>query len=185
MTYSAYLSSSALYIGDWTLYSFIIILSMNFDIVGKRFKAIMNDSNVQIDDIKQVVHQHKKLIEASNLLESIFSFVLLINFSYGSFVLCLICFQLVVLDDPTQILIYGGVLVLIFLQIYLLCYHGQKLIDSSTNICNEIYDVNWDSIKDLRVKKMIVLIMRMSQSPKGVSGSGFVEICYETFTTVS
>jgi len=118
-----------------------------------------------------------KLIEASNLLESIFSSVLLINFSYGSFVLCLICFQLVVLDDPTQILIYGGVLLLIFLQIYLLCYHGQKLIDSNTNISNEIYDANWYSIKDLKVKRMIVLVMRMSQSPKIVRGCDFVDIC--------
>lgn len=58
------------------------------------------------------------------------------------------------------------------------------MIDSSTNISNEIYDANWYSIKDLKVKRMIVLVMRMSQSPKSVSGCDFVEICHKTFSTV-
>lgn len=185
MLYTACLSTSTLFVGDWILYSFLIILSMNFDIVGRRFKIILNNSNVQIDDVKRVVYQHVKLIEASNLLGSIFSSVLLINFTYGSFIMCLMCFQLVVLSDPTQFLIYMAMLALITCQIYLLCYHGQKLIDSSTNICNEIYDSNWYSIKDLRVKRMIIRIMQISSRNKKMSAMGYVDICHATFTTVN
>lgn len=98
--------------------------------------------------------------------------------------MCLICFQIVVMTDSMQITIYAAVLLVVLSEVFLLCHHGQKLIDSSLKISYCIYDSKWYAVKDINVRKMLPMMLKITQRAKCVSGFGFVDMCNETFSTV-
>jgi gustatory receptor len=185
IAWTAFLSFVALYSGDWIFYSFIAMISMEFDSVGSDYNEIFSYSGLKINQLKNIIDEHIRLIEASNILQDIFSNVILLNFFHGSTIICLIIFQVIMMDNVTQIMVYVAILGMIMSQIFLLCHHGQMLIDASKGVNEKIYLSNWYDIRDNRVRKIISLIIQLSQQGKSLNGHGFVVICHETFTTVS
>jgi hypothetical protein len=111
--------------------------------------------------------------------------VFLLQFVFSSIVICLVGFQLIILNDSEQTAVYIGVLVISMAETFLLCYHGQKLIDASTRVSDQINKSKWYSVKDLKVKKVLPMMMSISQEMNCLSGFGFVDICYEAFADVS
>jgi gustatory receptor len=182
--WSAITFSSGLFLGDWLIYVAITLISMELEVIGCKFKEILSKSDVKLSDLKNVIEAQEKLSEVCSELELIVSKILLHNCLQGTIIICLLCFQLVILEDVTQLAVYGLVLSLVFSQIFLMCYHGQMLIDSSSGIAVQIYDSDWHSIKDERVKKIIPLLIEVNQQEKFLTAGGFNKISVELFTSV-
>lgn len=104
ITWSGLFCSSALYIGDWTVYSIITVASVEFRMVGKKFKEILSDRNVTLEDLGPIINYHNRIINVCNNLENIMSKALLHNCLQTTVIICLICFQIVILKDPTQLI---------------------------------------------------------------------------------
>jgi gustatory receptor len=185
ISFTGLFCSSALYIGDWLIYSITTVASVEFRVIGKKFREILNDPNVKLEDLGPLIEKHNNVIDVCNQLELIVSKLLLHNCLQGTLIICLICFQIVILEDPTQLIVYVLVLVIVLSQSFLMCYHGQMLIDSSLSVADEIYASNWDEIKDEKVKKSIVLLLGFCQIPKYLTARGFAVVSVALFTSVS
>lgn len=185
ITFTGFFCSTALYLGDWMIYSIIYTTSLDFEMIGKEFQDILGKTGIKLRDLSPIIEYHSKLIEVCNQLESIVNESLLHNYLQGIGLICFISFQLAILKDPTQLIVYGLVLIIVFSQIFMLCFHGQLLIDTSSQISEEIYLSNWYLIKDLEVKKAIPFLMQVGQKKKNVTAGGFVVISMETLTYVS
>lgn len=181
---SALNSSSSLFIFDFTLYTLITIIALNFNMVGCEMREILNKSKTKIKDLEQVVNFHTKLIDICNQIESIISKNLLHNYLQGIAVICLLCFQLVVLKDLSQLAVYGIVLTIALFQCFMITFHGQMMIDSSSKIAEYVYDSEWYLLEDKRVKKSIVSLMMVAQIPKSLTAGGFLRVSMEMFTMV-
>lgn len=55
MFMSSVMSSISLYIGDWIIYSLITILSMEFEMTGRKYKEILKHDKVKLIDFKTII----------------------------------------------------------------------------------------------------------------------------------
>lgn len=170
--------------GDWIIFTTITLYTMAFDMIGNRMKEILNISTTKIEDLKEIVTKHYILMSSFDEFKFIISEILILNFLQAISLLSLFGFQMIVLDDMTQLAVYGFLTILLFSQMFLLSLHGQMLINSSSNIAELIYQSEWYEIKDLRIKRIIPFMMQRCQAYKYLSACGFVVISMETFTSV-
>lgn len=184
ISWSGFFCTTALIVGDWTVYTIICVTSLEFEAIGHEMKTILNNPKVKLRDLSSALDHQNTLIAICNQLESIVSKSLLHNYLQGIAIICLTCFQLAILSDPLQLIIYGLVLIIVSSKILMLCFHGQMLIDASSSVAREIYDSDWHSIEDMQVKKAIPLLMQISHRAKCVTAFGFNRISIETLTLV-
>lgn len=176
--------STNYFIGDWIIYNTITLYTLAFDIVGNEIKEILSVSTTKIEDLKEIVTKHCALMEGCEQLASIVSGILLYNSFQSIALLSLIGFQMIVLDDLTQLAVYGFLIIVVFSQMFLMSFHGQMLINSSSNVAESIYQAEWYNIEDVKVKRIIPFMMQRCQAYKYLTARGFFVISMETFTSV-
>ena len=184
-----FLSLSYLFASDSLLYALLTLVSMEFDILKnnllnlKAEKGLENELQASLADI---IEYHNKLLKISDKLRKIWEQTFLFNFVISSLIMCIYTFQLSLFDGNLVVfLTYIIGIITIIIQIWLLCYYGQKLIDSSVGLADGIYESDWAEIDDNKIRKQIIIIMIRAQKPKCLTTMGFTDISLTTFTTVS
>jgi hypothetical protein len=175
----------ALFVGTWITYSLIVVLSMEFRIVARNIRRLLKNPNAKISDFKEAVEQHNQLMEAKDIIESALGPFFLLLFITSSIIISLAGFHVILTKDSKQATINVGVLIIMTEEIFLLNHYGQKLIDASTSVSDTIYASKWYRVKDMQVKKMLPMMMTISQKSKCLSGLDLVDFRYETFAGVS
>lgn len=170
---------------DTLMFVLITLLSMEFDILTLDFKNMINTETPSIHKTAvELIQRHNNLIECSLKLERIFSPSFLYNFVQSSFVICLTAFQYTTSTEASQILFNGSYCIAILNQIWLLCYFGQKVIDSSENIASGAYNSEWEKIESLKLRKAIMIVIERAQTPSKLTAMNFTDISLKSFTTV-
>ena len=170
---------------DTLMFVLISLVSMEFDIL-KIDLVNLKDLEASQAGIKtaQLVERHNVLINCGKTLERIFSPSFLYNFVLSSFVICLTAFQYTTSKDIFERIFNGSYCAAMLNQILLLCYFGQKVIDSSESIAGGAYDSGWEKIKNIKVTKALYMIIHRAQTPNKLTAMGFKEISLISFTTV-
>lgn len=170
---------------DVMLYGFLTIISLKFEFLAKEFQDIdVRKIGLKINLI-ELIKQHGEFITAANKLQAIFSLGLFSNFFGASILICCSCFQLTSFHEESTVLIcYGFGTAFGMLQILLLCYFSQKLIDSSLSIGDGVYKLEWYSIEDVQIRKLILLVIMRSQKQNHLTAT-FAVISLESYTFVS
>nr|AOG12959.1 odorant receptor [Eogystia hippophaecolus] len=68
-------------------------------------------------------------------------------------------------------------------QIFLLCYFGDLLLRSSTEISGAIYNCQWYNT-DIQMKKDLLLVLKRSQKPCKLTAANFADLNLRAFTTI-
>jgi len=165
---------------DCLLLSFITLIAMEFDILGKKLRNIAKNKNVS-----ELVERHKTLMRLSDDLEEIYSFSILVNFTGSSIFLCLVAFELSIGVDPEILSKLMSFLVSSIIQMWLLCFYGQKLIDASEKVADEAYNSDWYETDNKDVKRAVQLIILQSRRPACLTALKFSKVSLEAFSTVS
>ncbi|XP_070504669.1 odorant receptor 4-like [Chironomus tepperi] len=158
------------------------LLIMELDILGKTISKIRfeNEEEEEVKVLKKLVKIHQELIEISEILEEIFSPILLIN-AFGSISsLCTACFLAVTGISGYFIAKYFMFPIVLPLQAFFQCYFAQKLIDSSTMIATSAYKTDWYE-SSVKTQRLILLIMVRAQKPQTVTAFKFFDVSIETF----
>lgn len=162
---------------DFMFFSTITLLCLEFESIKEEFKKKINED----EDLKILIDKYDRLIQLSNDLHAIFENYLFFYISQSSIIVGLICFQLVATDDFLRFIPY---LFVTLNQLWLLCYFGQKLLDSSSSISMGIFESSWFNVKGLQNKKNLIFIIQRSQKPKIFNARGYATITLETFKGV-
>lgn len=160
---------------DFMLFSTVTLISLEFKILKNNFEDKIN----QKEDIKCLVLRHDGLIQLCNSLHSIFENYLFIYIAESSIIVSLMCFQLAYTGNFGMFVPY---LFVTLNQVWLLCFFGQKLHDSSYSIFDGILESTW--YEDLKLRKNIAFIIQRSQKPKIFSARGFEVITLNSFRGV-
>lgn len=170
---------------DSLMFVLITLVSMGFDMLRIDFTELANTEASKIEQrTGELIQRHNDLIDCSRKIEKIFSPSFLFNFVQSSFVICLTAFQYTTSTEATQFLFSGTYCVAILNQIWLLCYFGQKVIDSSDFVANGAYTSGWEQIESIEVRKAIMLAIQRSQSPTKLTAMNFADISLKSFTSV-
>lgn len=170
---------------DSLMFVIITLVSMGFDMLYIDFKDLANIEPSSFEQrTEELIQRHNDLIDCSKKIENIFSPSFLFNFVQSSFVICLTAFQYSTSTEATQFFFSGTYCAAILNQVWLLCYFGQKVIDSSDFIANGAYISGWEKIEKIEVKKAIMLAIQRSQNPTKLTAMNFADVSLKSFTSV-
>ena len=171
---------------DSLLFAMITVIAMEFDFL----KDDMEDLKcVQKEERKtklvDLVQRHSKLLELSSKLEDIYGLTFLVSFVISSLIMCFVAFQLSIAETNIgAYMFYIPYLGMIGGQILLLCWFGQKLINSSVAIADGVYDSEWTDIDDNDYKMQLLMIILRSQRTQKLTAMKFADVSLASFTTV-
>lgn len=167
------------------LYGLTTQIAMQFDILKVDLSEFKDtQSNTGIEDMKTLIDRQIILIELSDKLETIFSPSIFCFVAGFSFIMSLMGFQLSVNFEIMYFLKFIGQLFTSLLEMWLLFYYGQTLIDSSSSLADGIYESEWYESENPQIKKGIILIILRAQRPSKLT-SLFLTISLYHFGSVS
>lgn len=171
-------------ISELLLYGFIVVISIEFEILSKNFQQLKGQ--LAIDrELRPLVDHHNELSNCVTKLENVFSFPLFCNFIASSFVICFTAFQASIATEVAESFQMAFYCVISLIQILLQCYLGQVLKTASERLICAIYDCGWEEqLRKLKVTKGLVLIMRRAQIPTLITTMKFADITLYQFSTV-
>lgn len=171
---------------DSLLYALITIIAMEFDILKDDLLNMkFPPRHERVEMIKSFTERHNKLLELGDKLQNIFSLTFLFSFVISSLVLCFIAFQLSTSKDMSIYSFYVPYLLMIAGQVLLLCFYGQKMVDSSQTVVNGVYNCGWENFGDESFKRQLILIMLRAQRAQKLTAMNFSDVTLESFTAVS
>ena len=167
---------------DSLLCALITVLSMEFDFLKNDFSNLSLHGGVVSSQIKSLIERHNVLLDLCGKLQKIYSPTFLGSFALSSMIMCICIFQLS--TGNADYILYATYLCILAGQVFVFCYFGQKLTDSSLGVADGIYENNWPDYNDIKFKKQIVLIIIRAQKPSQLTAMKFAKVSLESFTTV-
>lgn len=169
---------------DLLLYSLIILIALEFDLM----KSDLSNLKVQSKKerrrtIATWVDRHNKLFELSKKLQELFELSFVYNFIMSAIIICLLLFHLLAFANNFYLTMVDIIaLATVIGSTFTLCYFGQKLIDSSAG--GGIYECDWTDVDVPDFKKQLVIIMIRAQRSTRLTAMGFADLSLETFANV-
>lgn len=165
---------------DILLYTLLILISMQFDIVKQDLKEAIAEGS----SLNSIVNRHNQLLQLCKKLENIFSAFFLYNFLQSSFLICFIGFELSTTTDFSAFMKFVSYLEAVLIQILLLYHPGQILINSSLGITEGVSDSLWYT-KSPKKRKDLLLVIMQAQRESHLTAKKFSVISLKSFTSVS
>lgn len=178
--------STFLLIGsDLLIFGIITLLSMEFEFLEQDLRDFKE--TLMFHDYKRLkllIERQNTLILLSNKLHMILSPIVLLNLMFNTITIGIGGFILTTYADMWTIIKYGFYLNTCIIDCGMVCFFGNKLIDSSAGVGEGAYNCEWYSMKDLRIKKGLLLIILRSQTPCELTAMNFTKLSLETFYKV-
>lgn len=172
---------------DSLLYAILSIIAMEIDLLCEDFAGFFSSPNHKEghQEMKKLVDRHIQLKDITKEMQNIYSSNFLFSFVISSFTICFTAFQISVANGNLTIYsFYIPSLGVMTGQIYLLCMHGQKIMNASDDMIDKIYCSDWTVVEDIHMKKQLVLIMQQCQRGVKLTAMEFADISYPTFAGV-
>lgn len=171
---------------DSLLFAMITVIAMEFDFLKDDMEQLTcapkEERNKKFVDL---VQRHSKLLELSEKLEDIYGLTFLVSFVISSLIMCFVAFQLSIAEtNISAYMFYIPYLGMVGGQILLLCWFGQKLMNSSVAVADGVYDSDWMDVDDSAYKRQLVLVILRSQRTQKLTAMKFADVSLASFTTV-
>lgn len=171
---------------DSLLYALITVIVVEFEFLKTDFGNLrFIVKHERKEEFKRYIERHNKLLKICDKLQDIYSIIFFTSFAITSMVLCFVVFQISIDQPNVEVYwFYVSFLGIAGVQVWLLCLYGQKLIDASESMTDEIYSCGWETLSEIEFKKQFVLIMARTQKAQRLTALGFADISLETFAAV-
>lgn len=171
---------------DNILYGLVNVISIEFEILRENFDALKNlsDEAVIKSEMSTHIRRHNELHEIVWEMQRIFSPTFFINFIMSSFIICFNVFQASTSADIIGMIFNGLFSLSTMNQIFMQCYFGQSLRNSSSTVVDGIYFCGWENFKDLKLEKDLILTIQRAQKPAAFTIIGVWDISMDQFKSV-
>ncbi|KAL7041059.1 hypothetical protein ACKWTF_000606 [Chironomus riparius] len=168
---------------DFYLFAIVLILSTEFNIFAEDIRKAINKG--QTSNLRELLVHHQLLIEISENIKTLFTFIFFYTFIQGAVSISSCGFQLLTAPSLADLLYSISYTACSLSQVFLYCFYGEKLNTASQDVGKRILDSKWYELKNIRMKKSMLFIIMRSQKPCMLSGFGFVSLSIEAFSSVS
>ncbi|KAG5666901.1 hypothetical protein PVAND_014908 [Polypedilum vanderplanki] len=187
--------SSALPLTGFYYGSVFIIMTMTiitgigfqFMILAQEIRNFRNLSEEEIQEkFPKWIEKHNEVFENVKKFNEIFSVSFFLRFVTSGTIIAIQLFQLNNADGRNFSNIFvSAYFIFELIQIFVQCYFGQFLIDASESIAKVIYDCGWENWQNIKLKKLILIVLAKCQKPAKLRIWKFGNISMEQFTLVS
>ncbi|KAH8403316.1 hypothetical protein KR222_010333 [Zaprionus bogoriensis] len=115
-----------------------------------------------------IVERHNAIIDLCTELTGQFTVIVLMHFLSAAFVLCSTILDIMLNTSSLSGLTYICYSIAALTQLFLYCYGGNHVGESSAAVADTLYDIEWYKC-DARTRKMILMILRRSQRAKTIA----------------
>ncbi|XP_017010924.2 odorant receptor 85f [Drosophila takahashii] len=130
--------------------------------------------------LARIVDKQVYLVSMQNDLNDIFGGSLLLSLLTTASVLCTVAvytlLQGVSLEGCTYVIFIGTSV----MQVYLVCYYGQQVLDLSAEVAHAVYNHDFHNAS-IAYKKYLLIIIIRAQQPVELSAMGYLPISLDTF----
>ncbi|CAB3258405.1 unnamed protein product [Arctia plantaginis] len=133
-------------------------------------------------ELNKIILRHHALIRLAGDVEHMFSFALLVNFFNSSIIICFCGFCCVIVEKWNE-LVYKSFLTTALSQTWLLCWYGQRLLESSARVSDALYECGWYKAAQ-NIKSSVLIMLHRSQKDIHVTTYGFSVISLSSYTTI-
>ncbi|CAD1476407.1 unnamed protein product, partial [Heterotrigona itama] len=165
----------------------VLHVASQIDIVCDKLAETLNNHNEQqsrIIIIKNLIVKHQRIINLSENIENVFTFISLLQFFFNIVVICFVSFLLVTSLNSEQasrmIAKCFPYYITVNFEALILCYTGEYLSSKSENIGWIVYNSNWYELSIYETRALLLLILR-SQKPLNLTVGKFMNLSLETF----
>ncbi|XP_069356462.1 odorant receptor 85c-like [Maniola hyperantus] len=167
---------------------FFISVSMNqlstlFVLLQEDFKEIIKAKDADIDvKLKQTIQKHSTLLDMLAQLGDAYGVI----FAIRVFFLCItICFYGIAAKINSRLTGLENLMasVVLIVNIYHCCKHGQLATDSALDVATAVYNSPWEDLSCSN-RKIILLIILRSQRATYIRSTSFTEISLKTFKMI-
>lgn len=172
---------------DMMLYAFCTLISMEFDILCNCIKGLEDEKSPQNANqiLKSFIERHKTLIRLSENLEKIFSVLIFFNFFEGSLFICMYGYQITISTTLTDFVQYTNLLLVTLVQVFMICYYGNKLTIASEKVAQAAFESGWQHRTYDQENKNLIMILLRSQKPIVLTAYKFAVVFLQVYSTVS
>nr|AZB49428.1 olfactory receptor 14 [Heortia vitessoides] len=169
---------------DTLFYAVCIYIQMHFQILCHRFENVVTQSPWQTKIyLTKALRRHQDLINLVDQAEVLYTKSTLFNIVTSSFLICLSGFIITMVEDLSVVVTFVTFLFMNLSQISLLCYFGDILMRSSTQISTAVYNSLWYET-DEKTKKILFFILKRAQKPCKLTACNFADLNLTAFTTI-
>lgn len=133
-------------------------------------------------DLSAIVERHRALVRLSGDVEEMFSFALLVNFFNSSIIICFCGFCCVIVEKWNE-MVYKSFMTTALSQTWLLCWYGQRLLESSQGLSDALYESGWYKATR-KIKSSVLIMLHRAQKDVHVTTYGFSIISLASYTTI-
>ncbi|XP_071626807.1 odorant receptor 63a-like isoform X1 [Temnothorax longispinosus] len=128
--------------------------------------------------------KYQLALEFVNILNSIYQVIALFLLLLNGITISLVGIRVVyILDQLKEVARFGFIIIGMLVQLMIICYSGQKLIDESQNVFYQAYAVKWYKFSP-RLKSLLIITLYRSIVPSGLTAGNMVPLSMATYATV-
>ncbi|XP_054747314.1 putative odorant receptor 85d [Anastrepha obliqua] len=151
------------------------------DTEKKHKKSALACSARDLQFLRDIIVKHQMVLKLSQEFNEIFGISLFISFTFTVLIICFVLFHITIGASIDSLLMLVFFFFCSWVQIFLICYYAQGVLEASENISQAVYNHNWYDA-DLRYKKIILLIMQRAQKPAKLQATSLVTVTMSTMT---
>lgn len=168
------------------VFGLLALISLEFEMLARKLSAINATSQNLKSELIGLVDDHKSLISIAEKINGVLSVPAFVIISETSMLFCFFLFPLAYSSISIGVIsIKLSTMLVILLQMFAMCFFSQKLIDSSLSVGEEAFNINWYLIDDLRVRRMIQVIIIRAQKKQALTAWKFAEFSLEQYKKAS
>ncbi|XP_066140950.1 odorant receptor 67c-like [Euwallacea fornicatus] len=153
-----------------TIIGLLMQISSQLKCCGQKFEHIFDKAHVETcTDLKQkyisLIKYYTHILEYAKRVFKVFNILIMVYISLTSFLMAVICYQIVNPNTSTQDRIKYAILLFAWcLLVYLICYNGQDVQDEAVKVGDAIFKSKWyrNGI-DVKLKKYIIFTLARTQ----------------------
>ncbi|XP_033220926.1 odorant receptor 46a-like [Belonocnema kinseyi] len=134
--------------------------------------------------IAECVEHHLHIVEFSRQINQIFYWVIFIQFSVSTVIICSSIYQLSRMPMGSAPFVSLSIyLSCMLFQVFLFCWYGNEVILQSLNLNNSVYEMDWTRL-GIRERKELLIIMTRATKPIKIASGAIIRLSLSSFTQI-
>ncbi|XP_071568967.1 odorant receptor 10-like [Temnothorax nylanderi] len=153
--------------------------------VSNNKSTLFRESSVPL--FGMLIERHNKIIAFSKNIESLFSFIALMQIVWNTLVICCLGFVIILsITSKTGIFVFVKTIsgyFAVMIEAFVFCFAGEYLSLKGELIANAIYETMWYDMPSGQ-SKIIIFILLRSQKRLTITAGKMMDMSFETFTNI-
>ncbi|CAH2242247.1 jg25180 [Pararge aegeria aegeria] len=176
---------------DYLLYICCTYLGVQFRMLQHNIENVVEKKSVllehELEELQkkycQLIKWHQELIRLANMLGFIYAESTLFNFVSSSILICLTGFNVMAMENVAFAVSFLVFLSASLLQIYMICFFGDFLMTSSTEVSDAVYHSKWYYL-NVKTGKNLLILQTRAQKPCKLTAFGFADVNLNAFMSI-